>query len=308
MQSSKLRAAFFVFLGGISYGAIAAIAKLAYAQGFTWSQVVVSQGFFAVVYFGIIVATQLVRRSHVVKVGPKQVAKLLLLGCFTCTTAIFYYFSLTMLPASIAITLLFQFTWIGMVLQVITTRRPPSASEVAAIVLIFAGTLFASGFLSSSFGGSINFAEFNPLGIACGLISALSCALFLFFSGRFETTMPPMQRGFITCCGTLLLGLCVCPSYFTSGVLLQGILPFGMALGLFGLFFPVLLFGLGAPHLPAGVSTIMASSELPASVVLALILLQEHVDILQIIGIIVILAGVIVSQAPNLFPRKPPTQ
>lgn len=303
MQANLRKYSLLVFFGGVSYGVIATIAKLAYSQGFTWSQVVVSQGFFAVVYFGILFAIQVIRGKRPVPVSFKQVGKLMLLGACTCTTAIFYYSSLTMLPASIAITLLFQFTWIGMVLQVITTHRAPTTAEIAAILLIFTGTLFASGFLSSSIGGSIDFASFNPLGILCGLASAVSCALFVFFSGRFETNMPPIQRGLTTCCGTLLLGLCVCPTYFTSGVLLEGIAGFGMVLGLFGLFFPVLLFGLGAPHLPAGVATIMASSELPASVILALIVLQEQLDVFQAIGIVVILAGVVVSQLPNLISR-----
>ncbi|MEG0072505.1 MAG: DMT family transporter [Raoultibacter sp.] len=304
MNSSIFKYSFFVFLGGVSYGIIATIAKLAYAQGFTWSQVVVSQGLFAVIYFALLFAIQVARGRRPVKVSPVQIGKLMLLGCCTCTTAIFYYYSLTMLPASIAITLLFQFTWIGMVLQVIVTRRAPTGAEIGAILLIFAGTLFASGFLSSSIGGSIDFTSFSPLGIVCGLASALSCALFVFFSGRFETDMPPIQRGFITCCGTLLLGLCVCPTYFSSGALFEGIAGFGIVLGLFGLFFPVLLFGLGAPHLPAGVSTIMASSELPSSILFSLIVLQEHVDVLQATGIIVILIGVIVSQLPNLISLK----
>ncbi|MEG0071338.1 MAG: DMT family transporter [Raoultibacter sp.] len=304
MRSSILKYSLFVFLGGVSYGIIATIAKLAYAQGFSWSQVVVSQGLFAVLYFAVLFAIQVACGRKPVRVSPIQVGKLLVLGCCTCTTAIFYYYSLTMLPASIAVTLLFQFTWIGMILQVVTTHRAPSGAEIVAILMIFAGTLFASGFLSSSAGGAIDFASFNPFGIICGLLSALSCALFVFFSGRFETDMPPIQRGFITCCGTLLLGLCVCPTYFSSGALFEGIAGYGVLLGLFGLFFPVLLFGLGAPHLPAGVSTIMASSELPSSVLFSLVVLQEHVDAFQAAGITVILIGVVVSQLPNLIPDK----
>ena len=87
------------------------------------------------------------------------------------------------------------------------------------------------------------------------------------------------------------------------GALQAGIWKYGLILGVFGLFVPVVLFGIGTPHLSAGLSTIMASSELPCGIAISVLVLSEPVDALQTAGIAVIMLGVAVSQLPNLLPQ-----
>ena len=65
----------------------------------------------------------------------------------------------------------------------------------------------------------------------------------------------------------------------------------------------MVLFGIGTPHLSAGLSTIMASSELPCGIAISVLVLSEPVDALQTAGIAVIMLGVAVSQLPNLLPQ-----
>ena len=100
--------------------------------------------------------------------------------------------------------------------------------------------------------------------------------------------------------GAGLMSLIVCPDYLVSGVVFQGILPFAAIAGLFGLMCPVLLFGLGSPHLPAGLSTVMAAAELPAGLLIAMIVLSEPLGIIEWQGVVVILAGVCLAQVPAL--------
>ena len=113
-----------------------------------------------------------------------------------------------------------------------------------------------------------------------------------------------MQRGLFVCLGACILGFAVCPGYFASGALQAGIWKYGLVLGAFGLLIPVVLFGIGTPHLPTGLSTIMASSELPCGILISVFVLGEPVSTLQAVGVVVILAGVAVSQLPNLLPAK----
>ena len=44
----------------------------------------------------------------------------------------------------------------------------------------------------------------------------------------------------------------------------------------------------------------MASSELPAAILISVFVLQEPISALQGVGVVVIIAGVVVSQLPNL--------
>ena len=48
----------------------------------------------------------------------------------------------------------------------------------------------------------------------------------------------------------------------------------------------------------------MASSELPCGILISVFVLGEPVSTLQAAGVVVILAGVVVSQLPNLLPAK----
>ena len=180
----------------------------------------------------------------------------------------------------------------------IATRRRPHGAEIGAAVIILGGTLLASGLFSSTVG------YLDPLGIACALLSAVSCATFMFLSARIGVDLPPIERGLVVCLGACILGFAVCPDYFASGALQAGIWKYGLILGVFGLFVPVVLFGIGTPHLSAGLSTIMASSELPCGIAVSVLILSEPVDAFQVAGIVVIMLGVVVSQLPNLVPPR----
>lgn len=299
MQKNTLKYSAVVFAGGASYGVMAATVKLAYAHGFTWSQSVASQALFGALIFAVVLAIQALAGHRPTRLPLRRVPALLGLGIATCTTCVLYNIALTKLPVSAAITLLFQFTWIGIVIQVVVTRRRPHPAELAAAVIILGGTLLASGLLSDAVG------TLDPVGIACGLLSAASCATFMFLSGRIGCDLQPVQRGLAVCLGACILGFAVCPDYFVSGVLEAGIWKYGLILGAFGLFIPVVLFGIGTPHLPPGLSTIMASSELPCGIAVSMLVTAEPLAASQALGIVVILCGVAVSQLPNLLaPRS----
>lgn len=298
MQKNTLKYSAVVFLGGASYGVMAATVKSAFAEGFTWAQSAASQALFGALLFGVALIVLTVAGKRPVPLSPKRVFALLGLGLTTCTTCVLYNYALTMLPVSVAITLLFQFTWIGIVFQVIATRRRPHPAELGAAVVILGGTLLASGLFSSTVG------DLNPVGIVCALLSAVSCASFMFLSARIGTDLPPIERGLVVCLGACILGFAVCPDYFASGALQAGIWKYGLILGVFGLLVPVILFGIGTPHLPAGLSTIMASSELPCGIAISVLVLSEPVDALQVVGIVIIMLGVVVSQLPNLLPKR----
>ena len=143
MRSNPLKYALIVFLAGASYGVMATTVKFAYREGFAWTQTAASQACFGVFIFAVVFIVRALMGAKGVALGPRRVLRLLGLGMTTCTTCLLYNFSLTMLPVSVAITLLFQFTWIGTVIQIVTTRRAPRPAELAAVAIILLGTFAA---------------------------------------------------------------------------------------------------------------------------------------------------------------------
>jgi drug/metabolite transporter (DMT)-like permease len=105
---NRLKYSLLVLIGACSYGILSTIMKFAYAEGFHINEVIGSQYFFGWILLLFLLLTR--ARYRVTK---KQALSLLLAGTATSLTGIFYGFALKKLPASIAIVLLFQFTWIG---------------------------------------------------------------------------------------------------------------------------------------------------------------------------------------------------
>lgn len=291
-EATKVRAiaTLEVFLGGASYGFMATSYKLSYAAGFTSNQVVAGQGWFGLILFAIAFAVSMVRGKRWQRVGARSALSLMGLGCITCCTSILYCYAMSVLPVSVALTLLFQFTWIGTVLQIILTRKPPALSQVIAAAVVIVGTVFASGVYKTGIAG------YDSLGLVCGFGAAISCACFVTFSGRVKAPCSNEQRGMIVCAGVVIASHVVCPDFIVSGALLDGFAPYAFVCGLFGMTLPVLLFGLGTPHLTPGMSTIMTSAELPAGLLLAMLVLGEPISAVEWLGVAIILAGVCIAQ------------
>lgn len=287
-----------VFFGGACYGFNATCYKLSYAWGFSSAQIAAAQMWFAFALFAILLAYDRTKGKRWTKIGSKNTLKLAGIGAVTCITSIFYTYAMSQLPVALALTLLFQFTWIGTVIQVIMTHRPPAPSQVASAIIIVFGTVLASGLYAA------DLSNCSPWGIAAGLVAAVSCALFLALSGHVQPKCSQAQRGFLICGGSVVMSHFICPDFIVSGVLLQGIAPLGLVAGACGFFLPVLLFSIGTPHLPAGLSSVLAASELPAGLFVAMMVLGSPIGPVEWLGVAIILLGVCVSQAQFLPRRK----
>lgn len=297
-SGTRVRAVLLVFFGGACYGFNATCYKISYALGFSSAQIAAAQMWFAFALFAVLLVVERVRGRRWRRLGRVNVVKLVGIGAVTCMTSIFYTYAMSVLPVPLALTLLFQFTWIGTVVQVIMTRRAPAKSQVVSAAVIVLGTVFASGLYAT------DLSNCNPWGIAAGLVAAVSCALFLALSGRVQPKCSQAQRGFLICGGAVVMSHFICPDFIASGVLLDGIAPLGLVAGACGFFLPVLLFSLGTPHLPTGLTTVLAASELPAGLFVAMMVLGEPVGAVEWIGVAVILLGVCVSQVQFLPRRK----
>ncbi|MDO4849696.1 MAG: DMT family transporter [Coriobacteriia bacterium] len=284
------RSAALVCLGGACYGFNATAYKLAYGMGFSAAQIAAAQMWCSFMLYAILFAGEALQGRERSRIGRLTAAKLFGAGCTTCCTSIFYTYAMSVLPMPLALTLLFQFTWIGTLIQTISTRKMPAINQVASAVIIMFGTVFASGLYRT------DLSTCSPLGIAAGLAAAVCCASFLALSGHIQTECSQAQRGLVICAGSVAASHLISPDFLVSGVLLKGIAPLGLVAGACGFFLPVLLFSIGTPSLPTGVTTILAASELPAGLLVAMVVLDEPIGAIEWLGVAIILAGVCISQ------------
>jgi drug/metabolite transporter (DMT)-like permease len=237
-------------------------------------------------------------RKTLPKISPRQVLQLIGVGVIAAGVSFSYYNALALLSSAVALTLLFQFVWMGVLLQAILERKLPNRFSILAVILVLGGTVFAAGLLEP------HEAPLSLPGVAFGLLSALFYTAFLHFSGRVATQLPTSSRVLFTTTGSLLITFCLTPVSFISGALFREFFWFGIPLAIVGIVLPVFLIQKGAPNIPDGVTTIMASSELPSGILMAALFLQDTVGALEWLGVIIILGGIVLSQFEVIKPGK----
>src|SRR5690625_3365762 len=79
-----------------------------------------------------------------VKTPFSMVMKLIISGTPMALTGVFYYNSLNYLDASIAIIMLFQFTWMGLIGEWVIDRIRPTREKIISVTVLFIGSLFRS--------------------------------------------------------------------------------------------------------------------------------------------------------------------
>ncbi|WP_040680296.1 EamA family transporter [Paenibacillus vortex] len=292
-----LKYALLVFLGACSYGSLSTIIKLGMKDGFSMQQLVGSQYF-----FGWVMLLLLVLLFSRKKLGMKLGLSLLVAGITISLTGIFYGFAVEELPASIAIVLLFQFTWIGVILEAIVDRKFPSREKCISMLILLIGTILAGGILEPSVGG------ITAKGVIFGLMSAVSFAFYIFVSGRVATQVPAVNKSlYMTTSALIIILMVFSPSFIYDGAIPDGLWKFGLPLGLLGIVIPVLFFSIGVPKLGSGLGAILGAAELPAAVVASVLILHEEVSLLRWVGIIVVLLGIATPQLLPIWIRKKST-
>lgn len=281
----KLVYALLIFLAGASYGFIVPVIKAATSFDITMAGLLPSNYLTAFVISAVVV---LIRRPKLpTKRGFLQLA---LLGMLTSCTSACYYRAVALLPSAVALTLLFQYVWIGVVIDCVTSKKPPTLWTSIAIVVVLVGTALAAGV----FEGAIT--TLDPLGVACGLGSALFYALFLFFGSRVQSDAAAPVRTMMVGIGGFIVLTAMNPAYFTTSFLDAFTWPWAVLLAFLGILVPVSIVGFAGPHLSVGTVNVMASSELPVGILTAWLFMADVPSGLALVGSALVLAGIFIAQ------------
>lgn len=290
-----------VFLGACSFGILSTFVKLAYKEGFTLGDVTGTQVLFGfVMLWGIVLVRQLMgKRSPGVSAIDKL--KLVAMGTSTGLVSIFYYKCVQTVPASIAILLLMQFTWISLLLEAVIKRKLPQLSQVIMVLLVLVGTAMAGRLFS----GAIP--DFDLAGIGYGFLAAVCYSVFLMINGAAGNNLHPTTKSALLLTGATVLVLSIFPPVFlVNGSLGDGLLAWGLLLAVFGTVIPPLFFAYGIPKTGLGLSAILSSVELPVAVAMSYFVLREEVWPVQWLGVALILAAIATSNLNRVYRNRNP--
>ncbi len=239
----------------------------------------------------LVFLNKLINKEYRINFNRSDSIKLILAGIPIGFTSIIYYKSVQEIPASMAILLLFQFTWMGNLVECVMEKRLPSKTQVMSIALLLIGTAFSS----NVFDGGLNSLTF--LGTIYGLLAACSYTAFTFVSGKVATNVDPIQRSALMLTGAFIFIVGLFPPTFLWDLkIVLPLLKYGATIALFGTIIPPLFFSIGVPVIGVGLTSILVSIELPVAILASTTILHESSSMVQWIGILIILFGII-------FPR-----
>ena len=291
-NNNILKGVFLVGLGATSYGMLATFVKIAYNENFTTAEVTTSQFIYGLIGLLIVNLIQRSRsKKEVVKPTKKDITQLIIAGTSTGLTSLFYYLAVKYIPVSIGIVMLMQTVWMGVLLEWFLDKKAPSMQKTLAVIVVLIGTALAINVFNIDFNDSnIQWST----GIFWGLLAAASFTTTMFTANRIATHISAAQRSLLMLIGGAII-------VFSFAVVTQ-VTPFnfeifmkwGIILALFGTIIPPLLLNAGFPHTGIGLGSIVASLELPVSVLMAYFLLNEKVVLIQWLGILLIITAIII--------------
>lgn len=94
------------------------------------------------------------------------------------------------------------------------------------------------------------------------------------------------------------------PTYLTDGSLFEGLFLYGCLLAFFGVLIPTAFFNIGVPRIGAGMASILGAAELPTAVLAPSLFLQESVSLLQWLGVLIILFGIVLPEWSRHWAKK----
>lgn len=287
-QNNVLKGVFLVAIGATTYGMLATFVKMAYSEGYTTAEVTTSQFIYGITGILLINLFQRIKnKNQAVKATPKNIFSLMLAGTSLGMTSLFYYLAVKFIPVSIGIVLLMQTVWMGVLLEMILEKKLPSEQKVIAVLIVLFGTVLATNIINNDI-------KLDWRGLAWGIMAAASFTTTMFTANRVATEISSAQRSLYMLLGGSIIVFSFAFATQVTPFNFEIFMKWGIVLALFGTIIPPMLMNAGFPLTGIGLGSIVSALELPVSVMMAFVLLNEKVVLSQWIGIVLIILAIII--------------
>jgi drug/metabolite transporter (DMT)-like permease len=294
---------FMVLLGGTLYGTMSSFVKLAYRSGYHAAEISFYQALFSAVILCIFAVFSFKKNN--VRLSLRDYVEILFAGFAIGMTNYLEYASLAYIPASLAVILLMQYTWIDILIEWIVFHRKPLTVEIVIVIFVLIGTALAGRLFE------IEKFQFSLVGITLAIGSSFTYALYIVLNSRARK-----EIGWQFKSTYIMLGSSICifavnaPAIIAWNYMSCNFIAWELFLAIVGTAIPTALFAVSLPRIGAGVSGILMTVELPVAVICAFIILNEHISALQVLGVVIMLASIAfinyykVSKSKNYVFRK----
>ncbi|MGX8252886.1 EamA family transporter, partial [Lactiplantibacillus plantarum] len=137
-------------------------------------------------------------------------------------------------------------------------------------------------------------------GLMLSFLAACSYACTMQFTASLGNNLDPLSKTWLLCLGAFILIAIVWAPQLITAPTTPATVGWGVLIALFSMVFPLVMYSLFMPYLELGIGPILSSLELPASIVVAFVLLDETIDWVQMVGVVIIITAVILPNVLNM--------
>jgi drug/metabolite transporter (DMT)-like permease len=202
-------------------------------------------------------------------------------------TSVFYYLCVRYIDVSIAIVLLMQTVWMGVLLEWFLDKKLPSTQKIVSVIIVLFGTFLATKLYEFNI-------KLDWRGIFWGILAAASFTTTMFTANKVALGISSAQRSLYMLLGGAVIVFAFSAFTQVGNLNFEIFKNYGLFLALFGTIIPPMLLNAGFPKTGLGLGSIVASLELPVSVMMAYLILKEEVVIWQWFGILLIILAIVI--------------
>ena len=261
----------FVFSGGASLSTVLFL-RFAIAALFFWTITLWREGF-----------PQLTLKTWL--------TLLVLGGIFYSMMAGLYISSVRFIPASLAALLLYAYPVLVTIIALLTKQEKFSTLKLLGLLLSTFGLVLVLGL-------AIN--GINPIGVVLALGAALVYSFYIIIGNKvIQTTTPLVSTTIISTSAALTYGVIGLPLGGATWNLSLGTWIGILSIALFATIIAMLTFFQGMQRLGATSASIISTTEPVMTAILAIIILKEHLTLLQAVGgFFVVMGGILAVLSP----------
>jgi drug/metabolite transporter (DMT)-like permease len=231
----------------------------------------------------------------VLKLSKHEIKTILIQGIIGSSgTTIFFYLALEKVNAGVASMLLFTHPVLISIYFLISKTKKINVINNTALALAVLGSIMVINIFA------FDMASTPVIGILYGLTASAAYAFFNIYAEVEFKNARPMVTTFYSSGVILIAALLINPRFFVFDFHISWSMIFYIVrLAIISGILPVVFLYKGIGIVGADKASIIATAELPITVLLAYLILGENMNLIQVIGIFLIIASIILLQNEN---------
>jgi len=287
----------YVALASFFFALTSIIGKSAFNTGVTVYDLMIMQNVVSVL---VMLGYLLITDKKSILLSKDKLKNVIIQGIFGSTAAtVFFYLAVEKMNAGIAAMLIFTHPVFVTLFFVLTGMRKITWVNNLALFL----TVLGSALVINVF--NLDVAKTPAIGIVYGILGSVACAFFNIFADLRLKDIKPEVVPLYTSTVMLIISAMINPGFFRFDITLSPQTVFYVfELAIVSGVLPVIFLYKGIALVGSEKVTIIATTELPVTVLLAFLILKETMVFTQIIGVVTIIGAVLVLHREPIILQK----